>query len=278
MGAGSTSSVRVQARSQARQNMPKQKVFTQTLLHPSMSPQGLIVRESRDLPGEHEDSLGVIFSMDITGSMGHIPVELATRTMHEFMPALARLSPDVQVLFGAVGDPFDGGEAPWQIGQFESDDEKADEWLTRLWTDGSGGGAPYEGYDLLFYFAGYHTSMDCWVKRQKKGYLFITGDDICRAEVDAGWVNRLLGRQELAADIPIQTAIAKAAEMYHVFFLIPDAEREHNYRDGQYVGDHWRKILGKNGTVVVLDNSTDTAVVSSILFGLREGAYGSLTA
>lgn len=277
MGGGSTQEDRVHARTQARQDVPSQSVFTQLMLHPGMDPKGLVVRESRD-SDEHPESTSVIFAMDITGSMQGIPVELATQTMHEFMPGLARLDPHVQVLFGAVGDPFDGGEAPWQIGQFETDDAKADEWLTRLWTDGSGGGAPYEGYDLLFYFAGYHTAMDCWEKRRKKGYLFITGDDICRSEVSASWVNRLLGREELAADIPIQTAIAKTAEMYHIFFLIPDAGRERNKRDGQYVGDHWRKLLGENGTVVVLDNSKDTAVVSSVLFGLREGAYGSLTA
>lgn len=281
MGSGSTDSYRVEERTEARQQIPTQQVFKQEeacCIHPGMDPMGLVVRESRDIPVEHDESIGVIFKMDITGSMGSIPVELAKKTMHEFMPALARVNPHVQVCFGAVGDPFDGGEAPWQIGQFETSDELADEWLTRLWTGGSGGGAPYEAYDLAFYFAGYLTSIDCWEKRKKKGYLFITGDDICRPSVCAAHVNALLGRTELQKDMPIQTVIAKAAEMYHIFFLIPDAGRERNYRGGAFVGDHWRGLLGENGTVVVLDNSTDIAVGSSTLFALTEGAYASLNA
>ncbi|OGL99324.1 hypothetical protein A2304_05270, partial [Candidatus Uhrbacteria bacterium RIFOXYB2_FULL_57_15] len=287
MGAGSTSSVRVQARSQARQGATAQQVFSSNDLYPGMNPNGLVVRESRD-SDEHPDSIAVGFMMDITGSMQSIPHKLATTVMPEFMPGLARVNPHVQVLFGAFGDAEDadyGGA--WQIGQFETDDNRADEWLTRTWLDGSGGSWGYESSDLAFFFFGYHTSIDCWKMRQRKGYAFVTTDDTCRPSVSARTVNRLLGRKELREDLPIDTVLAKAAQMYHVFVLIPDANRA--AKGARYLSDngwepymtveaHWRKRLGTHGTVVVLACAEDTAVVSSILFGLREGAYGSLTA
>ena len=38
------------------------------------------------------------------------------------------------------------------------------------------GGTGQESYELALYFLALHTEMDCWVKRQKRGYLFMTGD------------------------------------------------------------------------------------------------------
>lgn len=285
MGDGNTDTSRVQARTQARQAAPEQQVFTQTLLHPGMDPMGLVVRESRD-SDEHPESIAVGFKMDITGSMSGIPKDLATETMPEFMPGLARINPHAQVLFGAFGDANDGGGGDWQIGQFETDDHKADEWLTRTWLGGSGGSWGYESADLAFYFFGYHTSIDCWEKRKKKGYAFVTTDDTCRPKVSARQVNKLLGRKELARDLPIETVLEKTAEMYHIFVLIPDPRRAANvasYPDDSWephmtVEGHWRKRLGTHGTVIVLADARDTAVVASILFGITEGAYGSLTA
>lgn len=286
MGTGSTDSARVEARTQARQAAPEQVVFTQTLLHPGMDPMGLMVRESRD-SDEHPESIAVGFKMDITGSMSGIPKDLATVTMPEFMPGLARINPHVQVLFGAFGDAEDSGGGPWQIGQFETDDHKADEWLTRTWLGGSGGSWGYESADLAFYFFGYHTSIDCWEKRKKKGYAFITTDDTCRPKVSAKSVNKLLGRKELARDLTIETVLAKTAKTYHIFVLIPDPRRAANgasYPDDRgweprmSVEAHWRKRLGAYGTVIVLADASDTAAVSSILFGITEGAYGSITA
>lgn len=279
MGGGNSDSKRVEARAEARARIPVQEVFKETKLHPGMDPNGLMFRESRD-GDEHPDSIAVVFNMDITGSMGTIPRLLATEVMHEFMPGLARVNPHVQVLFAAIGDADDGYNypAPWQNGQFETDDALADEWLTRMWLEGSGGSAPYESYDLAFYFLGWLTQMDCFEKRGKKGYAFLTGDDICRGQILAETVNRLLGRTELQANITIQEAITRTAQMYHVFFLIPDPLRARNYRDEKYVEDEWRKLLGQNGTVVVLADARDTAVVSSVLFGLTEGAYASIDA
>ena len=52
------------------------EVFTQTRCHPMMNPLGVRFRESRDCEA-HPSSLGVIFALDVSGSMGEIPKKLA---------------------------------------------------------------------------------------------------------------------------------------------------------------------------------------------------------
>ena len=192
-------------------------------------------------------------------------------------------------LFGAFGDADDGGRAaaPWQIGQFETSDKEADEWLTRTNLGGSGGSWGYESADLALYFLGYHTSIDCWEKRKKRGYAFITTDDLCRPVVRAATVNRLLGREELDADLPIETVLAKAAEMWDIHILIPDNGRaklvapypdDRNWKPHLTVEEHWRKRVGTHATIVVLKNPYDSAAVPSIIFGIGEGVHCSLDA
>jgi len=75
-----------------------------------------------------------------------------------------------------VGDATND-RAPLQVGQFESTAELMDQWLTWSFLEGGGGGSFEESYELALYFLAQHTEMDCWVKRRKKGYVFMTGDE-----------------------------------------------------------------------------------------------------
>lgn len=279
MGGGSWSNDAVRARTRTRRSMPQQRVFTSTRLHEGLSPKGLVVRESRD-SDEHPESVAIIFDMDITGSMRNIPKLLATEILGDLMPSILPYDADAQLLFAAVGDADDGhrSEAPWQNGQWESDDKLADQWLTKLWLDGSGGSRPYESYDLAFYFAARLTSIDCYEKRGRRGYLFITGDDICRDRVRASTVNALLGRDELTNDVPIQEILAEAADKFHIFFLIPDQRRCQDYVVGTTVIEHWQRLLGDHGSVIGLHDPRDTAVAAAMLFGLTEGHLRDLDA
>lgn len=251
-----------------RANSSRDEVFTQRSCHPMMNPRGLKMRESRD-SAEHPNSLGVVFALDVTGSMGDIPQLLATRELPTFMSLLTACGvADPQLLFMAIGDAT-SDQAPLQVGQFESTAELMDQWLTWSYLEGGGGGSGEESYELAFYMAAQHTDLDCWVKRRKKGYLFITGDELPYPSISRHQIGTLVG-DNLDDDIALEEAIAAAAETYHVFFLVPDLRRR------QGCEDRWRQLLGDH--VICMEDAQDACAVAASIVALTERAIADLGA
>lgn len=236
------------------------EVFRQTQCHALMNPKGLKVRECRD-SADHPDSLGIAFALDVTGSMGAIPQLLAKQELPNFMKLLTACGvTDPQLLFMAIGDAT-SDNAALQVGQFESTAELMDQWLTWSYLEGGGGGTGHESYELAFYIAAQHTDMDNWVKRKKKGYLFLTGDELPYPVVSRHQIEALVG-EKLDEDIPIEEVIAAAAESYHLFFLIPDQERR------QRCEARWRELLGDH--VICMESPLDACSVAAAIVGLTE--------
>src|SRR6266508_4582332 len=176
MGSGNYSIDAHEALLRGRASIPVQQVFKQVNCHPLMNPKGVRLRESRD-GADHPQSLGIVFALDVTGSMGEIPKIMATQQLPVFMKTLVDCQiSDPQLIFMAVGDAV-SDRAPLQVGQFESTAELMDQWLTWSYLEGGGGGTFQESYELALYFLAQHTAMDCWEKRRRKGYLFMTGDE-----------------------------------------------------------------------------------------------------
>jgi len=237
------------------------EVFAQRGCHGLMDPHGLKMRESRD-SADHPDSLGIVFALDVTGSMGDIPRMLAQRDLPNFMKTLqnCRIA-DPQIMFMAIGDAT-SDKAPLQVGQFESTAELMDQWLTWSWLEAGGGGSGSESYELAFYTLAQHTDLDCWTKRRKRGYLIMTGDELPYPAVSRHQVEALIG-EHLDEDIPIEEAVAAAAESYHLFFLIPDLQRRKRCEA------RWRELLGDH--VICMESPDDTCAVAAALVGLTEG-------
>ena len=251
-----------------RSNRGRAEVFTQSACHVLMDPRGLKVRESRD-SAEHPDSLGIVFALDVTGSMGDIPELLARQELPTFMKLLTdcRIA-DPQLLFMAIGDA-NSDRASLQVGQFETTAELMDQWLTRSYLEGGGGGSGEESYELAFYVAAQHTDMDCWVKRKKRGYLFLTGDELPYNVVSRHQIEALIGTK-LDEDLPIEEVIAAAAETFHLFFLIPDLKRR------QRCEARWHELLGDH--VICMEAPADACAVAAAIVGLTERALPDLDA
>lgn len=259
MGYGGYSYEAHMALTRSRAELPTQAVFRQTSCHPLMSPKGVRVRESRD-SAEHPESLGIVFAMDVTGSMGHIPDLLARRELPSLMKILGSAGVrDPQVMFMAFGDAR-ADTAPLQVGQFETTAELMDQWLTFSFLEGGGGDIP-ESYELALYFLAEHTDMDCWVKRKKRGYLFMTGDAPPFPAVSKHQVDGIIG-DRLDDDIPTEHVVAAVAETFHPFFLIPG-------RDRRGVEKDWRELMGDY--VVCLEEPEDTCYAAASLVALTEG-------
>jgi hypothetical protein len=260
MGYGSYSAAAHEAITSARKSLNSDQVFEGRECHPSMRPFGVTFRESRDSPA-HPDSVGVIFALDVTASMGDIPMGLAQKTLPTFMTTVLEILPSAQVMFMALGNAY-ADRSPLQVGQFESEAHLIDQWLSRIHVEG-GGGALGESYDLAMRFASRHTKMDCLEKRGRKGYLLLTGDEPPFAVLGADRVRAVLGDPE-QADVPIHETAREALESFHCFFLIPDPMRDTRYE----TGDTWRKIFHER--VIVLDQPDDTAHASALVIGIEE--------
>ncbi|TMQ78058.1 VWA domain-containing protein [Candidatus Accumulibacter phosphatis] len=268
MGYGSYSHRAHAALTTDRAALSRAEVFKQRGCHALMDPKGLSVREARD-SAEHPNSLGIVFALDVTGSMGNIPEYLARRDLPTFMKLLTDCRvPDPQVMFMAIGDATSDG-APLQVGQFETTAELIDQWLTWSYLEGGGGGSNSESYELAFYVLAQHTDLDCWVKRRKRGYLFMTGDEHPYPVVSRHQIEALIG-ERLDEDIALEEVVAAAAESWHLFFLIPDRQRRQNCEA------RWREVLGDQ--VICMESHVDTCTVAAAIVGLTEGALRGVDA
>lgn len=253
MGYGNYSADAHRALLNQRAGLPAEAVFKQRRCHPLMDPKGVRVRESRD-SAEHPESLGVVFALDVTGSMGQIPVMLATRELPKFMNVLSSCNVrDAQVLFMAVGDATCDA-APLQVGQFETTAELMDQWLTRTFLEAGGGGSGQESYELALYFLAEHTEMDCFVKRSRRGYLFMTGDENPYAELSRHIADGIIG-DRLDEDLKAGEIVAELQKTFVPFFLIPDRARRARCETV------WRSLLGDH--VLCMDAPEDVCYVSA---------------
>ncbi|MFB9053884.1 hypothetical protein ACFFVB_12430 [Formosa undariae] len=222
-------------------NKSREEIFTSRHIDPEMDPTKALVRESRDSE-EHPETVSIIVALDVTGSMGFVPEHIVKEALPDLIGSLMEAGiEDPQVLFLGIGD-FIYDSAPLQVGQFESSAELLDRWLTRVYLEGGGGGNNQEGYNLAHLFAARHTSIDCWEKRQQKGFLFTIGDEPVFPTIPAEIIKRYTCTDE-AETITTEAIIKEAQETYNVFHM----HLEHNEWAKQIrrKGD-WKALLGDN--------------------------------
>ena len=260
MGYGAYSLEAHRALTKKRKSEPRKPVFHRNDCDPAMNPHG-VTRESRDSE-EHPDSVPIVFALDVSGSMEQIPTELATETLPTFMEHALKVTDDPQILMLAFGNAY-ADNSPLQVGQFESSAELIDRWLSAIHLE-SGGGGLGESYGLAMYFCAHHTATDAWEKRQKKGYFFMTGDEVPFTHVDSGQIEGLIG-DPVDTDIPIRRAVLQLLERYHTFFLIPDEARA----DREECGAVWKLLLRQRS--IVLQDTRDAAIVCALCIGITEG-------
>lgn len=219
---------------------------TRTLSN-GMDPKGLKFRESRD-SDVHPNSLAIMTWLDETGSMGRIPEHLVRENLPNLMQVLLDNGvQDAHVLFGGVGDHY-SDHYPLQVGQFEAGADQLLKWLTEINLEGNGGGQGMESYLLAWLVAARHTSVDCFEKRGKKGFLFTIGDEYVHDRVEAGVLKNLLG-YENPEDVTAAQLLTEAQRMYHVFHIHCTHGKGGNYYD--HISNDWKKLLGERLIVCV---------------------------
>ncbi|GAA4229750.1 hypothetical protein GCM10022254_22900 [Actinomadura meridiana] len=233
-------------------------------VHPDLDPRGVTKRESRDSE-DHPESLAIGVLFDVTGSMGTVPRTLQTK-LPDLLGLLLRKGyvEHPHILFGAVGDAT-CDRAPLQIGQFEADNRMDDD-LGKILLEGGGGGQMRESYELALYFMARHTSIDCFEKRGRRGYLFLIGDELAYPKVKRHEVEKIIGG-ELDEDIPVAEIVRELQRMYDVYYIIPEGAYHAGSRE---LKDFWRGLLGQN--VLYLDDLDAVCETIALTVGLGEEA------
>jgi hypothetical protein len=258
MGSGSYSSIarNVRATTAGYFTGSTSEIFRSKNINSSMNPFGVRIRESRD-SAEHPNSLAIIIALDETGSMGSVPHYLVKEGLPSIMDTIIKNGiADPQVLFLGIGD-HECDNSPLQVGQFESSDELLDKWLTDIYLEGCGGGNDGESYLLAWYFAGYHTEIDCFEKRGEKGFLFTIGDEPVLPSVPKRVLEKLMGEGQYS-DFSATDLLVKASEKYNVYHI---HIKETASGSRQRVIDGWKQLLHDN--LIVAERKTDVSKIIS---------------
>ncbi len=253
MGSYSIDDRTIRAETLGYTTKPASAIFSHSLSN-AMDPNGVMLRESRDSE-EHPNTVSIILALDVTGSMGSIPHFLVKEGLPHIMGnIIQRGIKDPQLLFLAVGD-HECDNSPLQVGQFESSDELLDKWLTEVYLEGGGGGNAGESYLLAWYFAGFHTVLDSFEKRQQKGFLFTIGDEPTLSEIPAKALEKIMGKGQHKS-YPASILLDKARERYHVYHLHIKETSAGSQKGTQ---DGWKQLMGDH--LVMVDRYNEIAKI-----------------
>jgi len=240
------------------------EIFTKTKLDNEMSLLDVGVREARDSDA-NPNSTGVIVATDVTGSMGMLAEKIAKGGLSTLFTEVYDRQPvtDPQVMVMAIGDATQWDTAPLQGGQFEADVDTSAKWLEKIYVEGGGGGNSFESYDLPVYFAANHTALDCFEKRDQKGFIFTIGDEPPPEFTERNCVVKTIASDGdgLQDDIPFADVIEQAQKMYHYFHIII-AEGSHAEAYPERVRNAWTDLLGQNAIWLEDYNALAETIIS----------------
>jgi len=245
----------------------REDIFKSRSIDAYLDPKNVRVRESRD-SSDNPESNAIITALDVTGSMGYIAEQMAKEGLGTFFKEMFKRKPvtDPHLMFMAVGDVY-CDSAPLQVSQFEADNRIVDQ-LSKIYLEGGGGGNNTESYDFPWYFAGRHTSIDCWEKRHKKGYLFTIGDEEAPAGLTKKGIKRFLN-EDVQSNISSEQALRMASKMYNVYHITAAEGNHCRYGNLNTVKASWQAILGQHA--VVLEDSTKLSELLISLIQVNEG-------
>ena len=122
-----------------------------------------------------------------------------------------------------------------------------------------------ESYELAMYFMARHTSIDCQEKRNKKGYLFIIGDEVPYKKVNRYHVEKFIG-DKLQADIPLASIVSELNDRYDVYGIMP---RMTSHWDNKEVHKVWTQLLGQR--YLKLEDPAGICELIASVIGVAEG-------
>lgn len=267
MGSGSWSADKWRGYSATTVGKSVDAIYSSRHMENSLDPKGVAIRESRDST-DNPESTAIIMALDVTGSMGMIAQTIAQSGLGILFQEILDRKPvtDPHLMFMALGDVA-CDHAPLQVSQFEADN-RIIEQLAKIYVEHGGGGNESESYDFPWYFAAQHTSIDCFEKRGKKGYLFTFGDEMSPYGLTKEQIKEFLG-ETVETDYTAAQLLAMVEKMYHVYHIIIAEGSYARYRLDRVKAD-WVNLMGQRA--IVLEDHTKLAELVVSLIQISEGA------
>ncbi|MCQ2523173.1 MAG: hypothetical protein MJ123_02445 [Lachnospiraceae bacterium] len=200
-------------------NQNVEEVFKNRQINPKMDPYYIGTRECFDSE-DHPNTTPIVVGLDVTGSMGYLAVEIATRALNELIMKLYSTGAveDPALMCAAYGDFSD--QSPLQVTQFESDIRIAEQLLEIFFENG---GCGQVVPTCLWDFLSRHTNIDAINKRGKKGYVFTIGDAAeIRKDKVAETIQRVV-KDTLDSNTTREDVLSEAEKKFNVFHLVVDS-------------------------------------------------------
>lgn len=230
----------------------------------------ITVREAFDSPANPE-STPVILALDCTGSMTRVLKAAISKfdvIIRELIDEKPITDPAIMTMFFDDIECY-GGEDVLQVSQFESD-TRAVEQLEKMCITGHGGGNDSESYHLPLYMAAFKTDVDSVKKRNKKGYMFIVGDESCPPDLTPEQIKAVFGPDEKATEsLSYDDLYAAASQKFEVFHVIVMQGSYAGSRGDKAMMEKWTPHCGQN--VIVLTDIESLAEVIVGVIRVREG-------
>lgn len=263
MGGGTFNPGMYAAYSASTVGMSTAQVFRSTSTKKELNPLDVSMRESRDSV-DNPASTAIAVFFDVTGSMQTIPDYFVRTGLGVLFNGIFDRKPvsDPHIMVGAIGDVY-CDRAPLQVSQFEADNRIVGQ-LADLYLEGGGGGNSSESYTLPWWFAAMHTSIDCFEKRGKKGFLFTIGDEECPPPLTPEEIKRVCG-DDVTQSMSNQELLDMVSRTYHVFHIMVEQGTHMRYDGGAAaVKASWDKILGQRAILLSDYTKLSEVIISTI--------------
>ena len=243
------------------------EIYSSRAMVNELDPKDVKTRESRDSV-DNPNSNAIIIGLDVTGSMSSVLDAMARKGLNTLVTQIYDRKPvsDPHIMCMGIGD-VECDRAPLQVTEFEADIRIAKQ-LEKIYLEQGGGGNSYESYIIAWYFAAMKTSIDCFEKRGKRGYLFTIGDEEPTPHLRAADLKRFLGEGP-QTDLTAADLLAMASRNYEIYHVMVE-EGSHFRSHGDKVVKKWANLLGQRA--VRLSDHTKFAETIVSLIQVNEGA------
>ena len=205
-----------------------QEMFRNRNFKDIYNPLYINMRESCDSEDSPE-STPIIIAFDNTGSMGFLAKEIAAHALNKTATNIYDKKPvtNPHIMCAAFVSPSDrviDNYSSLQVTQFEADIRIVEQLMDLVVNYG---GNRYSYDNLVWYFAAKHTSIDSFNKRNKKGFMFCCGDEICGLDKDIltkAQIKAVFG-DDVDSNFSLKELYEIASEKYEIIHIVTNNRR-----------------------------------------------------